>query len=228
MKRLLIIPARLGSKRIKEKNIKKFFGKPIIYYSIQLALKSGLFNKIHVSTESKKIKNIVEKFGLKIDFLRNKKFSTDRVKLIDVFRYVVKKFKLLGESFDQIWFISSCAPLLNKKDLIKASKLFLKKNVTSFIAVSEFAAPIQQGFKIDKRNKLKSLYPNKINSRTQDLEKYYFDVGQLGGFRTSELFKKKINFSAFIIDKDKSIDVDELSDWKLMQILYKCKNYNEK
>ena len=67
MKRLLIIPARLGSKRIKEKNIKKFFGKPIIYYSIELALKSGLFSKIHVSTESKKIKNIVEKFGLKID-----------------------------------------------------------------------------------------------------------------------------------------------------------------
>ena len=102
MKRLLIIPATLGSKRIKEKNIKKFFGKPIIYYSIQLALKSGLFNKIHVSTESKKIKNIVEKFGLKIDFLRNKKLSTNRVKLIDVFRHVVKKFKLLGESFDQI------------------------------------------------------------------------------------------------------------------------------
>ena len=228
MKRLLIIPARLGSKRIKEKNIKKFFGKPIIYYSIELALKSRLFSKIHVSTESKKIKNIVEKFGLKIDFLRNKKFSTDRAKLIDVFRHVVKKFKLLGENFDQIWFMSSCAPLLSKKDLIKASKLFFKKNVTSFIAVGEFAAPIQQGFKIDKRNKLKSIYPSKKNSRTQDLENSYFDTGHFGGFRTTELFKKKINFSAFLIDKDKSIDVDDLNDWKLMQILYKCKNYDKK
>ena len=228
MKRLLIIPARLGSKRIKEKNIKKFFGKPIIHYSIKRAIKSRLFDKIHVSTESEKIKNIVEKFGLKIDFLRNKNLSSDKAKLIEVFRYVVKKFNLMGESFDQIWFMSSCAPLLSKKDLIKASKLFLKKNVTSFIAVGEFPAPIQQGFKIDKRNKLKSLYPNKLNSRTQDLEKYYFDAGQFGGFRTAELFKKKINFSAFVIDKDKSIDVDELSDWKLMQILYKCKKYNEK
>ena len=228
MKRLLIIPARQGSKRIKEKNIKKFFGKPIIYYSIKLAFKSGLFSKIHVSTESKKIKNIVEKFGLKIDFLRNKKLSTDRVKLIDVFRYVVKKFKLMGESFDQIWFMSSCAPLLSKKDLIKASKLFLKKNTTSFIAVGEFPTRIQQGFRVDKRNKLKPLYPNKRNYRSQDLEKYYFDTGQFGGFKTPELFKKKIIFSAFIIDKNKSIDVNDLNDWKLMQKLYKFKDFKEK
>jgi len=228
MKRLLIIPARLDSKRIKEKNIKKFFGKPIIYYSIKLAIKSRLFDKIHISTESEKIKNIVEKFGLKIDFLRIKNLSSDKAKLIEVFRYVVKKFNLMGESFDQIWFMSSCAPLLSEKDLIKASKFFLKESATAFITVGEFLTPIQQGYRVDKRNILKPLYPNKENYRSQDLEKYYFDTGLLGGFKTTELFKKKINFSAFKINKNKSIDVNDLDDWQLMQKLYKFKKYNEK
>ena len=79
VRRLLIIPARGNSKRIKNKNIKNFCGKPIIYYSLVNAKKSKLFDKIHVSTDSHKILRIVNKLGFKIDFLRSKKFSSDQM-----------------------------------------------------------------------------------------------------------------------------------------------------
>ena len=76
-KRLLIIPARGGSKRIRNKNIKKFYKKPIIQYPLNSAKKSKLFNTIHVSTESKTIFTLVKKIGFKPDFLREKKLGKE-------------------------------------------------------------------------------------------------------------------------------------------------------
>ena len=93
IRRLLIIPARAGSKRIKNKNIKLFQNKPVIYYSLNQAKKSKLFKKIHVSTDSKKIKKIVEKLNYKVDFLRPKKLAGDKVSTESVLRYVVDKFQ---------------------------------------------------------------------------------------------------------------------------------------
>ena len=93
LKRLLIIPARGGSKRIKNKNIKKFKNRPIIFYTINNALKSKLFNKIHVSTDSNLVKKIVGKKKIKIDFMRPKKLSDDKTPLFDVYRFVVNQYK---------------------------------------------------------------------------------------------------------------------------------------
>ena len=107
-KRLLIIPAKGYSKRIKEKNIKKFHGKPIISYTLSTAKKSKLFKKIHVSTESKKIKRIVEHLGYKIDFLRPKSLSKNNTPTIDVLKYVFNRFSDLNYEFDEIWTISCC------------------------------------------------------------------------------------------------------------------------
>ena len=92
IRRLAIIPAREGSKRVKKKNIKNFFNKPLIYYSLKAAKNSRLFTKIHVSTESKLIKKKVEKLGFKIDFMRNKNLSRDKIPLSRVIKYVLQKY----------------------------------------------------------------------------------------------------------------------------------------
>ena len=126
LKRLLIIPARGGSKRIKNKNIKKFKSKPIIYYTIENAIKSKLFNKIHVSTDSKKIEKIVKKKNIKIEFMRPKNLSGSKVPLFEVYKFVVKKFENLGFKFEEIWSIMPCSPNLNRHDLIKISKFYKK------------------------------------------------------------------------------------------------------
>ena len=92
LRRLAIIPARSGSKRIKNKNIKKFFSKPIIFYSINNAINSKIFDKIHISTNSKKISKIAENYGRKVDFLRPQSKSRDNVPLIEVLKFVIEEY----------------------------------------------------------------------------------------------------------------------------------------
>ena len=118
IKRLLIIPARSGSKRIKNKNIKNFVGKPMIYYPINTAIKSKLFTKIHVSTNSKKISKLAESFGVMNDFYRPKNLSNDKASLFPVYKFVVNNYLLLGQKFDEVWCILPCSPFLDKNDLV--------------------------------------------------------------------------------------------------------------
>ena len=93
IKRIAIIPARSGSVRIKDKNIKSFFNKPMISYPINALKNSKLFKKIHISTDGVRIKNIVEKLGVKIDFMRPKKLSKDNIIINDVLKFVLKEYK---------------------------------------------------------------------------------------------------------------------------------------
>ena len=116
MKRLAIIPARGGSKRIKNKNIKDFCGKPIIKYTINAAIESKLFDKIHVSTESNLIKEVVEKCGLSVDFMRPNELSDDFTVLMPVISFVLETYKKQNIIFDEIWILMACAPLIEASD----------------------------------------------------------------------------------------------------------------
>ena len=116
----------MGQKRIKNKNFKKFNGKPIIFYSIESALKSNIFCEIHVSTDNKKINTILKKYPIDTKFLRPKSLSGDNIGLMKVFKYVVKKYETLGKTFDEIWYLTPCSPLIKSSNLKSASN-FLKK-----------------------------------------------------------------------------------------------------
>ena len=150
-RRLLIVPARSGSKRIKNKNIKLFQKKPIIYFPLKAAKKSKLFNTIHVSTDSKKIKKVVENFGIKIDFLRPKKLAGDNISTEQVLRYVVKEFEKKNLYYDEIWSITPCSPLINVLDLLKASKKLKKNKKKIILSISKYPAPIQWAFEKKKK-----------------------------------------------------------------------------
>ena len=118
MKSIAIIPARSGSKKIKNKNIKCFFGKPIINYSIKNILKTNLFSKIHISTDSLKIKKIVEKNNLKIDFMRPANLATDKVATFKVIKYVLNQYKDIGILFDDVCLVTACSPLITQNDIL--------------------------------------------------------------------------------------------------------------
>ena len=125
-KRVLIIPARKGSKRIKNKNSKFFFGKPIIQYSIDNALKSKLFDKIIITTNDPKIININKKYRNKILLIkRDQKLCKSSSKLIDVLNDVILKMNKIDE-FNEIYLLMPCAPLLAAKDLVVGSKILKK------------------------------------------------------------------------------------------------------
>tara|TARA_B100000963_G_C22624339_1_gene671564 strand:+ start:1936 stop:2631 length:696 start_codon:yes stop_codon:yes gene_type:complete len=219
--RILIIPARSGSKRIRNKNIKLFNGKPIITYPIKEAAKSNLFNKIHVSTDSNKIANVSIKSGASVDFLRPKKLSGDNASLFQVIKYVKKKYELLGSNFDEIWCILPSSPLLTSNDLKKFAKFYNKKNNPMIIA-SPYPSPLNWSFEI-KNNLLKN-----VNKKMRDLKlskkKFYYDSGQVYCFNNSYLKKKDFSFkdkiSVLTLPLEKSVDIDHIEDWKFAEVLY--------
>jgi len=222
-KRLLIIPARSGSKRIKNKNIRLFQKKPIIYFPLKEAKKSKLFKKIHVSTDSKKIKKLVENFGVKVDFLRPKKLAGDKISTEQVLRYVVKEFEKKSLYFDEIWSITPCSPLVTASDLLKASKK-LKKNMKKIIlSVAKYPVPIDWAFE-RKNDCLIPLKKGSYKKRSQDFKDMFHDTGNFVGIPISFFKSKKINFDknyiGFQLPKRRSIDIDNLEDFKLAEILY--------
>ena len=226
LKRLLIIPARGGSKRIKNKNIKKFKKKPIIYYTINNAIKSKLFNKIHVSTESNLIKKIVEKKKINIDFMRTKKLSKDKTPLFEVYKYVVTEYKKIGFVFDEIWSIMPCAPNLNAKDLKRISIFYKKLKIKKpLLSISKYKVPIEWAYTINKKGELTSLSRKSQLLRSQDIEDKYYDAGQFYIYPGKKLIKlnfikKNYNYIGYKLPFRKSIDIDDIEDWKIAEKLH--------
>ncbi len=224
-KRLLIILARGNSKRIKNKNIKFFFGKPMINFPINVAKKCNLFSKIHVSTESLKVKKIVKNLGHDIDFMRPKKLSTNNTPIIKVLRYITEKYEESGQKFDEIWNLSACTPLLMKSDLIKASKKVKKNKV--LISITKYSAPIEWAFTKSINEKLKAYSPQKLTLNSQKIPQQYHDAGAFVVFSKSNLLNKKFNylknFIGYELPRHRAVDIDHIDDWKLAEQLYKLK-----
>ena len=220
---LAIIPARIGSKRIKNKNIKNFEGKPIIYYSILAAKLSGVFDKVIVSTDSLKIASISKKYGADVPFLRSKELSKDNIGIIEVISKVLKKLKIKPNLSTKVCCIYPTAPMLNKNFLIKGYKQ-LTQNYDYVLSVKREDSRILRGFYINKKTIIPINKKTK-NIRSQDLKNLYLDAGQFcWGFAKSWLSNKGCHElkSTFIDIPDKYVqDIDTIEDWKKAIIKFK-------
>ena len=229
IKRLAIIPARLGSKRIKKKNIRLFFGKPIISYPIKELKLSKIFDKIFVSTEQNSVKRIVERYGAKVDFLRPKKLSKDKTPLILVLKNAISELKKRGEVYDEIWMIYACNPLLSKKNIIKAKNEFQKTSkLYPMISMKEFEVPIEWAF--EKKGKIvKSISKKNLFKDSKNIKKKYFDCASFIIYTKEHLLKSKnyYNFYAYIMQNHEAIDIDSESDWQHALRLYKYRNVSK-
>jgi len=218
-KRLLIIPARKGSQRIKNKNIKKFKKKPIIGYPINAAKKSKLFKKIIVSTNSKKIKLIVNKLGAEVINLRPVKLSKNTTPVFDVIKHEYLNIKKELGKFDEIWCILPCTPLLTFKDLMRVSKEIDKKKKLPLISIAKYPAPIEWSYKMKKKNKLIPLNKRKNLKSSKSFKDKFYDAGAFYVFDEKTLLNTKtINlyseFYGHLMPYEKVIDIDDMEDWK--------------
>lgn len=221
-KSVCIIPARGGSKRIPRKNIKDFFGKPIIYYSIKKAIESKCFDEIMVSTDDNEIKNIALKYGAKVPFMRTKENAEDKIPIKDVIIEVLKKYQELGKTFNYACCIFPTAPLLNVENIISGHEKI--KSYDYVFAVSPFSFPIQRSL-IIKNMSAVFKFPDYINTRSQDLECHYQDSGQLYWININNLFKTKeiysVNNYAIILNELQVQDIDNETDWIIAEMKYK-------
>ena len=223
MRTIAIIPARGGSKRIPKKNIKLFYDKPIISYSIKVALDSKLFDEVMVSTDDLEIANLAKEFGAKVPFIRSKKASDDFATTFDVVKEVIEKYEDNNQKFDTVCCIYPCAPFITVNTLKVSFKIFNENKFESVFPVIQYNTPIQRALKREG-DQIKFLNEDFILSRSQDLEKNYHDAGQFYWINSKMcILKKNIisdNSGCIVISEFEAQDIDNEIDWKIAELKY--------
>lgn len=223
MKNLAIIPARGGSKRIPRKNIKDFLGKPIIAYSIETALQSGLFDEVMVSTDDQEIAAIAIQYGAKVPFMRSEKTANDFATTMDVLKEVESMYRSLhNKIFDFVCCIYATAPLIKIEHLKLGYELLKDERLSSVFPIVDFSYPVWRGLKFNEKDRTEMIWPEFTNSRSQDLEKVFHDAGQWYWYDplkiTDSLFTN--NTKSVVISEIEVQDIDTITDWKLAEMKY--------
>jgi len=227
VKKLAIITARGGSKRIPRKNIKEFCGKPIIAYSIEAAVNSGAFDTVMVSTNDEEIATISREYGAEVPFFRSEATSNDFATTTDVLMEVLDEYDKRGEHFDNACCIYPTAPFITADRLKEAMDTLEGSQADSLIPVVDFSYPPQRAMVIEDGS-LVFKHEEYLTTRSQDLEKHYHDAGQFYAFRIDSFRKNKNilkgNILPIILDDLEVQDIDTLVDWKLAELKYKLIN----
>jgi len=223
--KLAIIPARGGSKRIKNKNIKKFLGKPIISYPIKEILKTKIFDKVIVSTDNDKIAKIARKYGAEILFKRPKEISDDYSNTQEVVAHAIRWIEKNIIKPKSICCVYPTAPLLKSIDLVNSYKIFKTKKWDFVISATEFSYPIQRAFFQKKDGSIKMFQEKNYFKRSQDLKKGFHDAGQFYWGKYDAWLNKKMLFNKYSkfynMPKLRVQDIDNIDDWKIAEKLYK-------
>jgi pseudaminic acid cytidylyltransferase len=223
VKAVAIIPARGGSKRIPRKNIKIFHGKPLIAYSIEVALKSGLFDKVIVSTDDEEIAIIAREYGAEVPFLRPKKLSDDFTGTGDVIQHVLAKINK-DNKYDYICTIYATAPLLKVKYLLEGYNKLKNTNAINVFSATSMPFPIQRTFKLSDNGRCEMFTPEYYSARSQDLEEAYQDAGQFYWKRlnaeSSEIMFGRDSIP-IILPRHLVQDIDTQEDWDRAEVMYK-------
>lgn len=224
MKRIAIIPARGGSKRIPRKNIKMFCGKPILAYSIEAALESELFDDVMVSTDDDEIANIAKQHGATIPFYRSSETANDFAILKDVLNEVIANYRKQRIFFDEVCCILPTAPFVEAEDIIISHSILEKEKCVSVIPVVKYSYTIFRSLKIDN-GKLVMNWPENYPKRSQDLPDAYHDAGLFYWYNKRYFEETIAGFGAdarpYILNESKVQDIDTPDDWNVAEMKYK-------
>ena len=218
-----IITARGGSKRIPHKNIKEFCGKPIIQYSIEAALSSGIFDEVMVSTDDEEIAAIARQAGAKVPFMRSSENANDYATMDDVLMEVLEQYRNLGREFETFCCIYPTAPFVTAQKLQNARKLL--ETADSIMPVVAFSFPPQRCMILNEQGQLRMKWPEHAQTRSQDLEPYYHDCGQFYFCRTAPFYEYRTtdmpNMVPMIMSELEVQDIDSPDDWEIAELKYR-------
>jgi pseudaminic acid cytidylyltransferase len=229
--RLCVIPARGGSKRIPRKNIKEFFGKPMIAWSILAAIESGCFDKIIVSTDDAEIAEVSKEFGAEVPFLRPQNLSDDYTGTTEVTAHAINWFLQKSILFTDVCCLYATAPFVQSSDLLRGLDILSNSKSTYAFSVTSFAFPIQRAIRLHNSERVEMLQPAHLNTRSQDLEEAWHDAGQFYWGKSTAwtqllpIFSK--DSSAVKLPRHRVQDIDTVEDWERAECLFKVLNlYN--
>ncbi len=222
--KVAVIPARGGSKRIPKKNIKEFAGKPILAWSIEAAKKSGLFERIIVSTDDSDIVDVARAYGAEVPFQRPAELSDDHTGIIEVVQHAIGWLRDEKVPVEYVCCILATAPFLKADTLSLALDRLLESKASYAFSVTGYAFPIQRAIRINSTGRVEALWPENIPARSQDLEETYHDAGQFY-WGTVEAFAQ-----GEVIFSNRSIpvrlpgylvqDIDTPDDWQRAELMF--------
>lgn len=228
---IAVIPARGGSKRIPRKNIKDFYGKPLMAYSIEAALKSKLFDKVIVTTDDEEIASIAKAYGAEVPFLRPKELSDDFTGTVDVAKHALEWLRENGEIYEFACTIYATAPLLQSKYLVEGYSALKNSTAINAFSATSMPFPIQRTFKVNDGGRCEMFTPEHCMTRSQDLEEAYQDAGQFYWTKVDQV-SDEIMFGKdsipIILPRYLVQDIDTPEDWKRAEIMYKVIQESDK
>ena len=229
---LAIIPARSGSKRIPNKNIRNFLGKPLIAYTIEQALQSSIIDRVIVDTDSEKIAKVAKKYGAEAPFLRPSELATDTAKAVDAILHLLNRLKK-EENYqpDYVMILQTTSPLRELRDIEECWKLIQSSGATTVLTICPTHPRLY--YMDDNKNIILVNGSEKQSTNMQAWRPAYILNGCFVYIvKTSALLKEQSvitkNTKAVICDKWRSVDLDEPEDWALAELLYKNKKAIER
>ena len=224
--KVAIIPARGGSKRIPRKNIKDFFGKPMIAWSIEAALKSNCFDRIIVSTDDQEIAEIAKKYGAEVPFIRAAELSDDHAGTTPVIKQAIQWLTDNLQAPHLVCCIYATAPFVRANDIQRGLEQLEQSNAAYAFTVTSYAFPIQRAIKITENNTIEMFSPEHFQTRSQDLEEAYHDAGQFYWGKVDAWMSEKVIFgpesTPVILPRYRVQDIDTLEDWDRAEWLFKA------
>jgi len=222
---IAVIPARGGSKRIPHKNIKTFYGKPMIAWSIEIAKKSGLFDSVIVSTDDSDIADIAKKYGAEVPFVRPDILSNDYAGTTEVVAHAVDWLLNRGLTLDLdfVCCIYPTAPFIQIDDLQKGLKIIESNDWNYVFAATDFTAPIFRAFKQTLEDGIEMFFPDYFDKRSQDIPVALHDAGQFYWGRPKAWLEKECifdcNSTPVIIPRWRVQDIDTQDDWLRAELI---------
>ncbi|MCP3930806.1 MAG: acylneuraminate cytidylyltransferase family protein [Bacteroidetes bacterium] len=222
---LAVIPAKIGSTRLKQKNIKELNGKPLIYYPIKMAQESQLFDEIMVSTDSEEIAGIAKQAGASIPFMRPELLGRDPYGVADVCLHVLEEYEAKGVFFKKLVILLPTSPLCMVTDLVKANKIFDKKDASFLMSVSEFDHnPFAALMKSEvSDNIMESCFVNEVAKKRHEVPKTYRANGAICIVDVKSFQEIKTYYGTplytYVMPMDRSVDIDTEMDLKFAEFL---------
>ena len=222
MRNIAIIPARSGSKGLKDKNIRDLNGRPLMAYTIDAALGSGEFDEVMVSTDSEKYAEIARKCGAGVPFLRNPETSTDSASSWDAVAEVLAKYAALGESFDTFCLLQPTSPLRTAEDIRNAYRLFREKADFAVVSVCEAEhSPLWCGHLPNNLEFTGFISQEAIQQRQAGGKFYRLNgavyIADIRRFEKDRFLYQAGSF-AYVMPQDRSIDIDTDLDFRLAEL----------
>lgn len=222
---LAIIPAREGSKGIKDKNIANLNGKPLISYSIKEGLKSKYIDKVVVTTDGEEIAKVAKENGAEVPFLRPKHLAEDTSKTIDCMIHCIDELKKQGEEYDYVVLLQPTQPLRQAWHIDEAIELIIKKDEEALVSVSKAKEhPILMRM-IDENGHAINLLEGSSTKRRQDFQDFYKVNGAIYINKINEDFNNETSLNdnklVYIMDEKYDVDIDELIDLEIAELTMK-------